>query len=66
MLGEKYVCSPLKRIGLFTPNYNSSLADGSNGSLLWDFSDTLPEAWKGAPYRITSHDPVWPEHLAAQ
>jgi endo-1,4-beta-mannosidase len=34
----------------------SALAAGSNGFLLWDFTDASPEAWKRAPYKITPHE----------
>ncbi len=34
----------------------SALAAGSNGFLLWDYTDASPAAWKRAPYKITPHE----------
>jgi beta-galactosidase len=34
----------------------SALAAGSNGFVLWDYTDASPEAWKRVPYKITPHE----------
>lgn len=34
----------------------SGLAAGSNGFVLWDYTDASPEAWNRVPYKITPHE----------